>query len=215
MHSAFSTCPPPCLQLEHTTLPAREHGNKQLGQRHAAGHLLQLMVMFGLGIGLFCLPTPAPGQARVVMATYGVTYALQVGVRHLSAVICCVLLPATAIVLLGLACARLLRQQGLLQASLASPPVPGACPHVHILGSQPTPCLSAVPAMPAVQATKLIMAHMAKEPFEVTLWPLVALALQVGGRSRSGACGYLLPRRCLLPASAATPATATVQFCQK
>jgi hypothetical protein len=44
--------------------------------------------MFGLGIGLFCLPANAPGQARVVMATYGVTYALQVGVCSL----CCDLL---------------------------------------------------------------------------------------------------------------------------
>lgn len=94
---AFSTRPPPWLQLEHTTLPAREHGNKQLGQRHAAGHLLQLVVMFGLGIGLFCLPANAPGQARVVMATSGVTYALQVGVCPLSAVICCVLLVDTAV----------------------------------------------------------------------------------------------------------------------
>ena len=29
------------------------------------------------------------------------------------------------------------------------------------------------------QATKLIMAHMAKEPFEATVWPLAGIALQV------------------------------------
>lgn len=32
----------------------------------------------------------------------------------------------------------------------------------------------------AIQATRLIMAHMAKEPFEVAIWPLAAMALQLG-----------------------------------
>jgi hypothetical protein len=35
-----------------------------------------------------------------------------------------------------------------------------------------------------MQATKLIMAHMSKEPFEVVAWPLVALAVQVSGAVR-------------------------------
>ena len=30
------------LQLEHTTLPKREQGHKQLGKQHAASHLLQV-----------------------------------------------------------------------------------------------------------------------------------------------------------------------------
>ena len=29
-----------------------------------------------------------------------------------------------------------------------------------------------------LQATKLIMAHMSKEPYEVTAWPLVVMAVQ-------------------------------------
>lgn len=37
-----------------------------------------------------------------------------------------------------------------------------------------------VPALRKPQATKLIMAHMSKEPYEVTAWPLVLMAVQVG-----------------------------------
>lgn len=92
-------------QLEHTTLPKREQGHKQLGKQHAASHLLQLLLMFALGGMLLMLPHPAPGQGRVVMGTFGVIYAMQ--------------------------------------------------------------------------ATKLIMAHMSKEPFEVAAWPLVAMAAQI------------------------------------
>eukprot|EP00887_Chlorella_sp_A99_P008007 scaffold12.g8007.t1 len=92
-------------QLEHTTLPRRERGHKQLGKAAALQHLGQLMVMFALGALVLLLPADAPGQARVVMGTFGVVYALQ--------------------------------------------------------------------------ATRLIMCHMSKEPFEVAVWPLAAIAFQV------------------------------------
>jgi hypothetical protein len=68
--------------LEHTTLPKRERGHKQLGPSHAASHLAQLVAMFALGGVLLGMPHPSPGQGRLVMATFGVVYALQVGGRH-------------------------------------------------------------------------------------------------------------------------------------
>lgn len=93
-------------QLEHTTLPKREHGHKQLGKAAAAAHIAQLGLFFALGAAMLGLATPQqPGQARVANATFGILYALQ--------------------------------------------------------------------------ATKLIMAHMSKEPYEVTAWPLVVMAVQV------------------------------------
>ncbi|KAL4432539.1 hypothetical protein ABPG77_000476 [Micractinium sp. CCAP 211/92] len=92
-------------QLEHTTLPKREQGHKQLGRRHAAAHLLQLVATFVLGAALMSMPPAGPSGARVAMGTFGIVFALQ--------------------------------------------------------------------------ATRLIMAHMCKEPFRVAVWPLVAMAVQV------------------------------------
>jgi ethanolaminephosphotransferase len=93
-------------QLEHTTLPKREHGHKQLGKAAAAAHIAQLALFFALGAAMLGVAAPQQlGQARVANATFGILYALQ--------------------------------------------------------------------------ATKLIMAHMSKEPYEVTAWPLVLLAVQV------------------------------------
>ena len=69
------------------------------------------------------------------------------------------------------------------------PPVccawPFTCPHPQCPTHPLNLCYACCAAAPAVQATKLIMAHMAKEPFEVTLWPLLALALQVGAPTAS------------------------------
>ncbi len=45
-----------------------------------------------------------------------------------------------------------------------------------------------------MQATRLIMAHMCKEPFRVAVWPLVAMAVQV--RGSLGALGAQLASRC-------------------
>ncbi len=67
------------LQLEHTTLPKREQGHKQLGRRHAVAHLLQLVAMFVLGAALMSMPPAGPSGARVAMGTFGIVFALQVG----------------------------------------------------------------------------------------------------------------------------------------
>ncbi|KAI3425927.1 hypothetical protein D9Q98_007899 [Chlorella vulgaris] len=91
--------------LEHTTLPIKERGHKQLGKWRAAWHLLQLLSFFVLGGVLVTLPGFAPGQGRVAFATFGVAYAMQ--------------------------------------------------------------------------ATKFIMAHMSKEPFSMTAWPLMLMAFQI------------------------------------
>lgn len=77
---------PPCTpsrlfspQLEHTTLPKREHGHKQLGKAAAAAHILQLGLFFALGAAVLGVAAPQqPGQARVANATFGILYALQV-----------------------------------------------------------------------------------------------------------------------------------------
>ncbi|PSC75152.1 CDP-Ethanolamine:DAG ethanolamine phosphotransferase [Micractinium conductrix] len=92
-------------QLEHTTLPKAEHGNKQLGRAAAMAHLAQLAALFMMGWALLSLPATAPWQARVHNATFGVIYALQ--------------------------------------------------------------------------ATRLIMAHMSKEPFSIALWTIAAMAAQI------------------------------------
>lgn len=65
-------------QLDHTTLPKREHGHKQLGKGAAAAHLLQMVLLFGMGAAMLLLASKAPGQGRVAMGTFGVIYALQV-----------------------------------------------------------------------------------------------------------------------------------------
>ena len=60
-------------------MPKREHGHKQLGRAAAVRHLGQLAALFALGGAFLLLAPQAPGQGRVAMATFGVTYALQVG----------------------------------------------------------------------------------------------------------------------------------------
>lgn len=91
--------------LERTTLPREEHGNKTLGRAAAASHLLQIVVTCTCGGILLLLPVHVPGQSRVVMATFGVIYALQ--------------------------------------------------------------------------ATRLIMAHMSKEPFRIAIWPIALMLVQI------------------------------------
>lgn len=82
---------PPAPQLEHTTLPKREHGHKQLGKAAAAAHIAQLGLFFALGAAMLGLATPQqPGQARVANATFGILYALQVGWKHRLRWPCCV-----------------------------------------------------------------------------------------------------------------------------
>ena len=75
----LSSAPALRPQLEHTTLPKAEHGNKQLGRAAAMAHLAQLAALFMMGWALLSLPATAPWQARVHNATFGVIYALQVG----------------------------------------------------------------------------------------------------------------------------------------
>lgn len=91
--------------LERTTLPREEHGNKTLGRTAAVSHLLQILLTCTCGGILLLLPAHVPGQSKVVMATFGVVYALQ--------------------------------------------------------------------------ATRLIMAHMSKEPFQVAVWPIVLMLIQI------------------------------------
>ena len=91
--------------LERTTLPREEHGNKTLGRAAAVSHLLQILLTCTCGGILLLLPAHVPGQSKVVMATFGVVYALQ--------------------------------------------------------------------------ATRLIMAHMSKEPFRVAVWPIVLMLIQI------------------------------------
>nr|QZD35611.1 CDP-ethanolamine:1, 2-diacylglycerol ethanolaminephosphotransferase [Lobosphaera incisa]QZD35612.1 CDP-ethanolamine:1, 2-diacylglycerol ethanolaminephosphotransferase [Lobosphaera incisa] len=93
------------LTRRHPPLPAPERGHKQLGSGHAASHLAQVVLILGLGAILMLEPASAHGQARVVVATYGLVYALE--------------------------------------------------------------------------ATKLIMDHMAKEPFEITWWPVALLVVYI------------------------------------
>ena len=92
-------------QLKTTLLSPKEVGNKTLGGEAAVWHLLQILGTCACGAALMSLPTSVSGEGRVLMATFGVTYALQ--------------------------------------------------------------------------ATRLIMAHMSKEPFTVAAWPLVLMLGQV------------------------------------
>lgn len=65
-------------QLERTTLPKKEQGSKQLGTGHAAAHLAQLACFFLLtGVLLSMSADAAPGQGRVALLTFGITYSLQ------------------------------------------------------------------------------------------------------------------------------------------
>jgi ethanolaminephosphotransferase len=92
-------------QLERTTLPLNEQGNKALGRVAAASHLVQILGTCACGTALLLLPVKAPWQSRVWFGTFGVTYAMQ--------------------------------------------------------------------------ATRLIIAHMSKEPFSVAAWPLALIAAQI------------------------------------
>lgn len=92
-------------QLKTSLMSQKEQGNKTLGPGAAAWHLIQILGTCACGAALMSLPTTVPGESRVLMATFGVTYAMQ--------------------------------------------------------------------------ATRLIMSHMAKEPFTVAAWPLVLILAQV------------------------------------
>lgn len=94
--------------LERTTLPIEERGSKSLGHAAAASHLLQILLTCACGGLLLALPVHVSGQSRVVMATFGVTYALQ--------------------------------------------------------------------------STRMIMAHMSKEPFSIALWPIILMLTQIGNQ---------------------------------
>ena len=61
-------------------LPKEERGSKQLGTGAAAYHLFQLGLMHSLGLAMLLqqsIHEALPGQTRIAIATYGVTYALQ------------------------------------------------------------------------------------------------------------------------------------------
>ena len=92
-------------QLRIVEMSLKEQGNKTMGAGAAAWHLCQILFMCACGTALMLLPTTVSGEGRVLMATFGVTYAMQ--------------------------------------------------------------------------ATRLIMSHMAKEPFTVAAWPLVLMLVQV------------------------------------
>jgi hypothetical protein len=219
--------------LEHTTLPIKERGHKQLGKWRAAWHLLQLLSFFVLGGVLVTLPGFAPGQGRVAFATFGVAYAMQVGscLLHVHSrlwlcVVVCVcahrlarcrircqkcthsitahvpLPPATSLlaIVLGSACTLLHSTHVLAWLACVSFAHTRACfllsPQLRLsscLGSR----LSSLPPLLALlppplssslllQATKFIMAHMSKEPFSMTAWPLMLMAFQVGARGLAG-----------------------------
>lgn len=95
-------------ELKTVLMSKAEQGHKTLGPGAAAWHLAQILGTHAMGAALMSLPTAVPGHARVLMATFGVTYALQ--------------------------------------------------------------------------ATRLIMAHMAKEPFRVAAWPLALMAVQMANQ---------------------------------
>lgn len=92
-------------QLERTTLPKSERGQKTLGRGHALRHIAEISTVFLLGAMLVLLPASAPGQQRVQVGTFGVMYALQ--------------------------------------------------------------------------STRLIMAHMCKDTFNVAIWPMIAITCQI------------------------------------
>lgn len=206
-----SALPPPAgPQVEHTTMPKREHGHKQLGRGAAGRHLAQLISLFALGAAFLLLaPVETVGQGRVAMATFGVIYALQVRGAH----------PVNPAWLLAAG-----RQPGRLGRRARQHAPGGAGPFCRRLPRRASAAcaLRRAPCPPlAAQATRLIMDHMAKEPWQLAVWPLVAMALQVRGRRRGRAargsqaarqaaaqrpcCRVLhaarraLPRRCVLP----------------
>jgi hypothetical protein len=145
------------VQLEHTTLPKREHGHKQLGKAAAASHVAQLASFFLLGTAAVMAAWDLPGQGRVVFGTMGIAYALQVRGRVSE-------------------WGWRVHPDRSCWTSL--------CHLVHFLvtarlhgdtGRQTTHTLRS--PRPS-QATRLVMAHMAKEPYSIAAWPMVALALQ-------------------------------------
>jgi ethanolaminephosphotransferase len=92
-------------QLELSSLPPKEQGDKTLGRAAAGWHLTQILGTGACGAALLSLPVVARGHSRVVLGTFGITYAMQ--------------------------------------------------------------------------ATRLIMAHMSKQPFSVAVWPLALMLAQV------------------------------------
>lgn len=230
---ASSNLPLSSLQLEHTTLPKREHGHKQLGKAAAVAHIAQLLLFFTLGAAMLGLAAPQlPGQARVANATFGILYALQVhrgaggwlhalqlgggaGVPKQSEQLClhaprgmgskCTAFLAGVIAQLMTTTSS---TPSALHTSGVSTKLAGrqAGPGTHVPWSiqscmQPSPAMCPF-AFPA-QATKLIMAHMAKEPYEVTAWPLVLLAVQASCLCGTlewwqAASGLALPASCCI-----------------
>lgn len=93
-------------QVRQTTMPPAEQGSKTVGRGAAMWHLAQIFGTCAIGGLLVGLPITDQDQARVLFATFGITYAMQ--------------------------------------------------------------------------ATRLIMAHMTKEPFSVAAWPLVLMSMQIG-----------------------------------
>ncbi|KAK9829687.1 hypothetical protein WJX72_007350 [[Myrmecia] bisecta] len=93
------------LTAQQPSMPLHERGHKQMGFSHALSHLVQIVLILVMGVIIMLEPATSPGQARAIVAMYGLVYALE--------------------------------------------------------------------------ATKLIMDHMAKEPFEITWWPVVLMVLYI------------------------------------
>jgi hypothetical protein len=150
-------------------MPAAERGHKRLGRAAAGRHLSQLAAV--LGLCALALLEACPGgvsQARATLATIGLAYAVQVRMRP------CAHVPPRCVVKLQ----RLPRHN-----SLAWPRRPAeriGAPLVLDVIQRPSG--AGVRARARAQATKLIMDHMAKEPFELLGWPLALVALNIAGR---------------------------------
>ena len=134
-------------------MPEDEKGHKQLGRAHAAGHLAQLALLLVLGVLAMAQPWPSVGQWRAVFGAYGVIYALEASSPS------SMLHAVTRVSANGSSALLLLHAREDCFAFSA------------VLKASPRGVL------PCLQASKLIMDHMAKEPFELAWWPILALVL--------------------------------------
>jgi ethanolaminephosphotransferase len=148
-------------------------GAKQLGRGAAARHAAHLALLLGLGAAAMMEPIRA-GRAdwhvRVVFGSFGIVYALEVSGRWRAR---------------GGEGDERERERG------------RACPH-HAPGEREkkkhTRTPTTHPSSPLLQASKLIMDHMAKEPFEPAWWPLAALGAGIANSAGGdGASGLVAP----------------------
>ncbi len=136
----------------HVQMPADERGAKQLGRGHAASHLFQLALVLVLGTLVMAEPWPTTGQWRAVFGGFGIVYALQASSDHHF----CPDATQSSHYLCSFS-----RGSSILDTSMRSKS------GRTVVSNEPV----------LMQATKLIMDHMCKEPFEILWWPVLALVL--------------------------------------